>query len=175
MLRAGRVFLPPPLALFLICLFVGVSCIAISLKDLNSTISGTQNQPINHVYEAPRFAAFPTSDGAQGDEIVLRPLFSETRRSKIELPSPSPVEDVRQEPPIAKTQADSASSPPHVEILGLMRLSKSSRALIKVENDPERWVSEEESVEGWKIATIGNNFVVLVKEGQEVTISVSRH
>ncbi|MCE8510914.1 hypothetical protein KBY28_20890 [Ruegeria pomeroyi] len=166
--------MPPPLALFLICLFVGVAYFAISRKDLNSTISEAKNISINHVYEAPRFAAFPTSDGVQGDEIVLRPLFSETRRSKIELPAPSPVEDVPQELPLVGTQADSISSPPHVEILGLMRLSKRSRALIKVDNDPERWVSEEESVEGWKIATIGNNFVVLVKDGQEVTISVSR-
>ena len=104
--------------------------------------------PAAQRFEAPPEDAF--------DEIVLRPLFFESRRPFV--PPPADVAAAEAEP----------DQPLAIELVGTLVTDQGRAALIQPEGEPAAWHRKGEKIAGWELREIGPDQITL-RRGDEVT------
>ena len=111
------------------------------------------------ILSAGSLSAHSAHAETQYPEIAERPLFSRSRRPFV---PPQPVV-VEQPPP----EPQPVAAEPQITLQGVMISGRTRHALILAGGEPApRWLSEGDSVTGWKIKEIGTNGVRLIAEGQ---------
>ena len=94
-------------------------------------------------------------DIADLNQLVDRPLFSQSRRPEILEPEPKA-------PPPEKKK-----SPLAIELTGVMIVGKSRIALLKQVRGKKSWQGEiGQTIEGWEIRNIEPNQIVLIQSGE---------
>ena len=109
--------------------------------------------PLLELAERPEPPRSPGEDAVEA--IAARPLFSADRRPYV--PPPAPVEEV--------VAAVKPSLP--LELAGTFLTATDQAALILVSGKPPEWLRTGQTVEGWRIGTIEENRVLLLKGEQE--------
>jgi hypothetical protein len=109
--------------------------------------------PLVELAERPAPPRSPGDDAVEA--IAARPLFSADRRPYV--PPPTPVEP---------TVVEVEKSLP-LELAGTFLTATDQAALILVAGKPSEWLRSGQSIEGWKIGTIEEDRVQLLKGEQE--------
>jgi hypothetical protein len=116
---------------------------------------------------APMLAAFQSNQdtGFTPDALIIRPLFSASRRPRAR------VEPVPEPPPQVVSIAPPPEEPPPVYIVGGVIVSSGIRKILlrREPREPAKWLNQGEMTgEGWTIASIRADAVVLERGGREV-------
>ena len=173
MLRRARLLVPPPAVVTIVA--VTMWLITPTWENLYKTGERLQeNRDILTETTRPVvYVQFPKNDNNNTDAVFLRPLFDETRRP-FQRPAPQETteeKEPRQEEPV---EIKPPPEPPVVELLGVLHQGTSAVALVRTETGVERWLRTGETLEGWKIATIGSNFLTLTASEIDITIRIAR-
>lgn len=119
----------------------------------------------------------PGEDAVQGepdepnvvrpDQLIARPLFSETRSPPVLAAAPEPAPVIASSPP--------EEGLPAYRLAGVVLSASVRKTLLRSAGRSGQWMSQgERTSDGWSIATIGEDAVVLVRGDRAVTLSMER-
>lgn len=160
----------------------GLTALLGGLGWLNWTLATTpvETSPIMPTPETTPPVAEPTSMASDsGKRVTLselsetldRPLFNETRRPIVASP-PNPPERVADTE--RETPGDSEDEPSRLTLVGLMGTGRDQRqALIRAQGKAYgSWIGVGSEIEGWRLARIEDDHVVVERNGAEEELAI---
>lgn len=175
MIRAGRIT-PPKAQMLVIVTALLAGGLATRLPDpaLPGTPAGGGGGG-TAVAETPQPFRLYTGPGIIAEDILARPLLSQSRKPAPTGPAPEETAVLPEARPQAEDPPDTALPParPQVALRGFMDKGAAPRALISWGDDGvEEWYGLGDERDGWRIVAIGENSVRIASETDEFTVNL---